>query len=115
MTKSESYDAQGNVSEVELVFDGDATPASAEFALMQNTPNPFDAHTQISFTLPESAETTITVYDISGKTIYARTIDAVAGYNQMTIDAADLQASGVMYYNVRTSEFSATRKMIRIR
>ena len=115
VTKSESYDAQGNVSEVELVFDGDATPATAEFALMQNTPNPFDAHTQISFTLPESAETTVTVYDISGKTIYTRTIDAVAGYNQLTITADDLQTSGVMYYNVSTSEFSATRKMIRIR
>ena len=115
MTRSESYDAEGNINEVDLVFEGSSSTVEAEFALMQNTPNPFEDETQIAFTLPENAEATVAVYDVAGKVLYKRTIDAVEGYNMLTIKADDLQGSGVMYYNVRTSEFSATRKMIMIR
>ena len=114
-TRAESYDVEGNISEVELVFENTVTAETAEFALMQNTPNPFDQSTIIAFTLPEAASTNVTIYDLTGKVIYSRDVDAVAGYNELTVDASELQASGVMYYNVKTDNFSATRKMIMIK
>ena len=114
-TRAESYDAEGNVNNVELVFENTVTPATAEFALLQNTPNPFAQSTNISFTLPEAASTNVTIYDMTGKVIYTRDIDAVAGYNELTVNASELQSSGVMYYNVKTENFSATRKMLMIR
>jgi len=114
-TKAESYDAEGKVGSVELVFENTVTPVAEEFALMQNTPNPFSQSTNIAFTLPEAARTNVTIYDMTGKVIFTRDIDAVAGYNELTVDALELQASGVMYYNVRTDNFSATRKMLMIK
>jgi len=114
-TRAESYDVEGNVSGVELVFENTVTPEAAEFALMQNRPNPFGHSTNISFTLPEAAPTNVTIYDLTGKVVYTRDIDAAAGYNELTVNASELQASGVMYYNVKTDNFSATRKMLMIR
>jgi len=110
-----SGSAEGNVRSVELVFENTVTRVAEEFALMQNTPNPFSQSTNIAFTLPEAARTNVTIYDMTGKVIFTRDIDAVAGYNELTVDALELQASGVMYYNVRTDNFSATRKMLMIK
>jgi hypothetical protein len=115
LTRAEAYDVAGNVTTVDLVFENTVEAEAAEFALMQNTPNPFAQSTTISFTLPEAASTNVTIYDLTGKVIYSRDMDGVSGYNELTVDASELQASGVMYYNVKTDEFSATRKMLMIK
>jgi len=39
------------------------------FTLQQNFPNPFNPTTQISYGLPEAAQVSITVYDITGRQV----------------------------------------------
>ena len=90
------------------------TVGSAGFALLQNTPNPFDEVTQIGFELPEAGQATLTVFDVTGKTVSVMTEDYNAGYNQITLRKSDLGTSGVLYYQLESGNYTATRKMILI-
>ncbi len=49
-----------------------------EFTLYPNSPNPFNPSTTISFALPEPSHVTITIFDITGKTIDYLTLDNLA-------------------------------------
>ena len=115
ITKAESYDSKGVVRDVQVAFTNVKSQDEAEFALMQNRPNPFSEATTISFTMPYEDEAELNVYDMSGKVVYTRTVNTVAGYNEIVVNAAELNASGVLYYSVQTSEFSATRKMVMLK
>ena len=112
VTNAESYDATGNVRGVDVQFTNGSSATSEEFALMQNQPNPFSNNTTIGFTLPYDDKAVITVYDLSGKVQFTQDVDGVAGYNEVEIQASSIASSGVLYYNVKTSKFSATRKMV---
>lgn len=115
ITRAESYDTRGTVRDVKVEFAGSVQESTEEFALIQNRPNPFSDNTTISFTLPYDDEAVLTVYDVSGKVMYVQNVQAVAGYNELEVSASALNATGVMYYNVTTSEFSATRKMVLVK
>lgn len=113
VTRAEAYDAAGEIHNVNLDFE-DVIEVH-DFALLQNTPNPFSSKTRIAFTLPEADQATVTVFDITGKVVFEQQMDATAGRNELEIDGAELSAEGVLYYQVQTGEFSATRKMIRLK
>ena len=38
--------------------------------------------------------------------------DYTKGYNEVTIDRSQLGSTGVLYYQLETAEYSATKKMI---
>ena len=116
LTKAEAYDAAGTIKDVKLDFETiEVQVPNVEFALMQNQPNPFSQNTTIAFTLPTAEQATLNVFDVTGRAVYTTEVDAVAGYNEVTIEGANLNADGVLYYTVQTGEFSATRKMIRLK
>lgn len=80
------------------------------FSVAQNHPNPFNAKTTISFTLPVAANVTVTIYDIEGKVV--QTINAgqmEAGTHSVVWDAGKT-ASGVYYYKITAGDFSQTMK-----
>jgi hypothetical protein len=85
------------------------------FELMGNKPNPFDESTIIPFVLPEKAEVDFSIYDVNGKRIYNINQEFDRGYNEIEISAEELKHEGIFYYNLNTSEHSATRKMIRLK
>ena len=41
-------------------------------------------------------------------------IDAVAGYNSVNFNRAEIDATGVLYYQLKTTAETATKKMILI-
>ncbi len=84
----------------------------ADFVLYQNEPNPFNGLTTIGFELPTSGDATITVYDVTGKVLYTRVDGFAKGYNVVTLDRNDIQASGVLYYKLENGDNVATKKMI---
>jgi len=114
VTKAEAYNSADQLHDVSLSFGGTAT-VEAGFALYQNEPNPFKESTVIGFSLPESMSANLTVYDVTGKVLKSIEGDFVKGYNQVSLDQKEVSTSGVLYYQLDTEDYTATRKMIIIR
>ncbi len=96
---------------VELQFNHSEVQ-SDEFQLYQNSPNPFSEETTIGFNLPEASEATLTVYDVSGKTLKVVSGNFNEGYNQIRIKSNELRGSQVLYYRLESLTGTATMKMI---
>jgi len=110
MIAQEAYQAELR-KDVELKF-GNSDLAQNEFRLLQNRPNPFKQETIIGFQLPELTETTLTVYDISGRILFTQKKPYEAGIHQVSLDASDLGSTGVLYYQLSTPVHTDTKKMI---
>ncbi|MFT6359522.1 MAG: hypothetical protein ACJAYJ_003754 [Saprospiraceae bacterium] len=113
-TFAESYTAAGTPQDVELVFTAPngTTVASENFELYQNLPNPFREMTTIGFHLPEATNATLTIFDVTGKTLKTIAADYDKGYHQIDISKSDLSQIGVLYYRLETSSQTATKKML---
>jgi hypothetical protein len=91
------------------------------FALNQNYPNPFNPSTQISFDIPEASElVTLSVYNILGQNINKLVSGSMnAGRYTQEWDATDELgspvASGIYFYELRSSNFVSRKKMLLIR
>ena len=93
-----------------------------ETALLANYPNPFNPETWIPYQLAESAEVTLTIYDINGQLIRRLAVGhQAAGMYQSRSRAAywdgrnqlgEPVASGLYFYTLTADEFTATRRMM---
>jgi len=84
------------------------------YQLYQNVPNPFSGSTAIAFDLVEAGEVTLTVWDISGRSLFSVTERYDKGHQQLIISNDDINTSGLLYYQLKTRDFAATKKMILI-
>jgi subtilisin-like proprotein convertase family protein len=111
VTATESYvGADLTVGKVSLnVRTADVAEA---IELFQNEPNPFKGQTTVSFHMPSAAKASLSIYDVTGKLVTVRNIDAVKGYNSEIFTTAQLGTSGVLYYTLVSGDFTATKKMI---
>ncbi|MBN1464664.1 T9SS type A sorting domain-containing protein [candidate division KSB1 bacterium] len=83
-----------------------------EFTLSQNHPNPFNPTTAIRYTLNQSEQVKLTVYDLLGNEV-ALLVDEFqdSGEHGITFNAQGL-TSGVFFYQLRTETGTLTKKMI---
>ncbi|MBD3234824.1 MAG: T9SS type A sorting domain-containing protein [candidate division Zixibacteria bacterium] len=92
---------------------GDETDAETplSYALMDAYPNPFNASTQISFTLPQSGNVRLDVYNLMGQKV-STLVDGVkeAGYHSVTWDASQY-SSGVYFYKLSAGDKVFTKRM----
>jgi len=110
VTATESYvGADMTVGKVSLKV---RTADAAAIELFQNEPNPFKGQTTVSFNMPSAAKASLSVYDVTGKLVTVRDIDAAKGYNSEVFTTAQLGTSGVLYYTLVSGDFTATKKMI---
>ena len=86
-----------------------------QFALWQNSPNPFNPSTEIRYELPENVYVSLTVSDVLGREV-AKLADGIesAGDKSVTLDAAFLP-SGVYFYRLQAGTFVDVKKMIIMR
>lgn len=112
ITSSEAYANDYSTSTVSLGIRTDGNDISAGYKLYQNEPNPFNGQTVIGFNLAQASEATITVFDVTGKVISTITNDFEKGYNEAVISSQDLGMTGVVYYQLESGNFTATKKMI---
>lgn len=113
ITTAGTYNSDLERSDLVLAFNTDeGLVRDAEFALYQNEPNPFEAVTNIGFQLAEAGQASLTIFDVTGKTVAIERGHFARGYNEVTVSKSDLGASGVLYYQLESGEFTATRKMI---
>lgn len=85
------------------------------FQLFQNYPNPFNPSTSIRYSLPETQNVIIKIYNILGKEM--ATIvneEKIKGSYLINFNMNDYP-SGVYLYSLKTPKYSATRKMILIK
>ncbi|MDI6402304.1 FlgD immunoglobulin-like domain containing protein, partial [Balneolaceae bacterium ANBcel3] len=113
---NEGRDPQyGTPSSVENVPQG---PTS--FELAQNYPNPFNPATQIRFTLQNSADVKLEVYDVTGRLVSTLINDSMgAGSHTVTWDATNQSgmsvSSGVYIYRLTAGEEVQARTMTLIK
>ena len=115
ITSAEAYlGASLDHNDVGLVFNnGETAIAGNDFALHQNEPNPFSVTTSISFELPSSDRATITVFDVAGKLVTTHSGQFTKGLNTVNFSRTELgTVSGILYYQLSSGEFTATKKMI---
>lgn len=85
------------------------------YTLSQNYPNPFNPVTKIRYSIPESANIRITVYDINGKEIKTLVNQWLnTGIYESDFDGSNM-ASGVYFYSLTASNYTATKKMVLIK
>lgn len=85
------------------------------FELRQNYPNPFNPSTQISFTLPQASDVSLTVYNVIGQRVAVLANEMLqSGAHTYQFDASNL-ASGMYLYRLQTDNFSTTKKMMLIK
>jgi flagellar hook assembly protein FlgD len=85
--------------------------APAAFTVLQNTPNPFNPTTSISFTLAKAGRVTIDIYNAAGQKIETVVNASMnAGSHSVAWNASKYSA-GVYFYTVRSGDFSKTMKM----
>ncbi|MBK7700049.1 MAG: T9SS type A sorting domain-containing protein [Saprospiraceae bacterium] len=109
VTRAESYNSDLKVGKVSL---GVRTAPVAGIELFQNEPNPFKGMTTVSFEMPEAATATLSVYDVTGKVVTVRNINAIKGLNSEIFTKDQLGVSGVLYYTLVSGDYTATKKMI---
>ena len=93
-----------------------------ETALLHNYPNPFNPETWIPYQLAESAEVTLTIYDMNGHLVRRLAVGyQAAGMYRSRSRAAywngrnqlgESVASGLYFYTLTAGEFTATRRML---
>ncbi len=88
------------------------------FGLKQNHPNPFNPSTVISFTVPEVADITLSVYDISGKLV-AELISSKLyepGFYNVNFNAASYGlSSGIYFYRMQAGGYVETKRMAMVK
>jgi hypothetical protein len=110
ITKAEAYNEALSQLNLALTFRGAA--ADAIFALEQNNPNPFSANTTIGFVLPKAGEARLTVFDVTGKVLKMFTNSYPKGRSEIVLSAEELNAQGVMFYELESNGQKSTKKMI---
>ena len=109
----------------ELIKKGSGAPLSAieeisvptQYALSQNYPNPFNPETRISYDIVSSGMVSIVVYDILGRKIVDLVNESkVPGRYNVLWNGNDALGnpvgSGVYLYQLKSGQFSKTRKMV---
>lgn len=112
ITKAESYTQNLDVMNVEMEFRTNTVSSNVTFDLYQNNPNPFAENTVISFNLVKAAPATLKLYDVTGKVIKQINNQYPAGYNEIIIKSEDNLTEGVIFYELESEGYKATKKMI---
>jgi len=96
-----------------LVLDDLRAPVlSTRFESLSNYPNPFNPSATIRFSLPESAQVRLVVYDVLGRQVRVL-VDGTreAGTHEVAFNAEDLP-SGMYLYRLETPQGSFVRTML---
>ena len=88
-----------------------------EFALKQNSPNPFNPSTDISFALPQESDVLLVIYNLLGEKVRTLVNERLrAGVHHVTFDSRDNNgrqvASGIYFYKIKANDFTNSKKMM---
>jgi photosystem II stability/assembly factor-like uncharacterized protein len=85
------------------------------FRLEQNYPNPFNPSTTISFSLPERAHVSLTVFDVMGRTVATLAGEELSEGSYSRQWNASGSASGVYFYRLQAGAYMTTKRLVVLR
>jgi hypothetical protein len=100
------------ISEVRMIYLdelGGETPE--ETTMNQNYPNPFNPTTQIRFTISESQQVSLKIYNLAGQLVATLIDGSISAGTHQTTFSADHLASGIYFYRLITENEIITRQM----
>jgi len=87
----------------------------ATYSLLQNYPNPFNPITNVKFSIVNSGDVKLVVYDIQGREVRTLVNESLKpGTYEAAFDGSALN-TGVYFYKLITNTFSETKKMLLIK
>ncbi len=99
-----------------------ATPRAlpTAYGLAQSRPNPLTNRTLIGYALPKDSKVTLRVYNVSGQMVRELVnSEEKAGWKEAAWDGRDAKghalSSGVYFYRLEASGYTATRKLVIVR
>jgi hypothetical protein len=93
----------------------DASGIPNTFTLNQNYPNPFNPSTKIEYTLQNTSNVTLRVYNVLGQVVATLVSEKQdGGSHSVTFDASKF-TSGVYFYQIKAGNYTATRKMLLVK
>ncbi|MFI5237477.1 MAG: S8 family serine peptidase [Ignavibacteriales bacterium] len=86
--------------------------APKNYVLMQNYPNPFNPSTTIEFSIPQTSNVIVEVYNIVGELVASLVNQTLeAGYHRLNFNASNLP-SGTYIYQLKANGHFETKKMV---
>jgi hypothetical protein len=89
--------------------------APLQYSLQQNYPNPFNPVTNIQFTVAQSAQTELSIYDLLGRKV-AELLNAPVEPGNYTVrwDASQ-SASGLYFYTLKSGSYTSMKRMMLVK
>jgi len=103
-----AFDSESGIITNEVAVDEDE---QAAFGVDQNSPNPFNPSTTIGFTLPESGNVSVDVFNVAGQKVDTLIDDIMSAGHHSVVWNASGYSNGVYFYTVKSGKFSETMKM----
>jgi hypothetical protein len=87
----------------------------SDFKLLPPSPNPFNQHTNLTFSLPEAGETSLVIFNLQGREVAILLNDwRSAGEHSLVFDASRL-SSGIYFVSLTFGNARQTRKLLLIK
>ncbi|HMG14631.1 MAG TPA: HYR domain-containing protein, partial [Saprospiraceae bacterium] len=116
LTKAEAYTTTDESTDLSLSFTQNGKEIAITTAVLyQNEPNPFESNTVIRFFVPENQEATLSIYTLDGKILKEMNEVYTKGEHQVSIAKEEFPASGVYYYQLKTNNYTDTKKMMYVK
>lgn len=106
-------DALSRFSPTAVLNEAGMTPNKYELA--QNYPNPFNPSTTIQFSIPESGNVKVIVYDAIGREVVTLTNNFYQAGNYRIEWNASSYASGIYFYRLESKNFNMVKKMVLVK
>ncbi|MBL7820828.1 MAG: T9SS type A sorting domain-containing protein, partial [Saprospiraceae bacterium] len=62
--------------------------------------------------LPQAGAAKLSIYDVTGKVLRVFELNGVKGMNTVKVQKSELNATGVLYYQLDAADHTATKRMI---
>ena len=82
------------------------------FSLFQNYPNPFNPSTEIKFSIPQSNQVTLEIFNLLGQKVATLVNRQLAAGNYTERFDASMLSSGIYFYSLKAGSFFVTKKMM---
>ncbi len=114
----EVYSADFWIDNLKISYPGSTSAVEYEgvlptdYKLLQNYPNPFNPSTKLAFSIPETANVSLQIYDVLGRKVADLVNKSLkAGMHEVKFDATGF-ASGIYFYKLQANDFISTKKML---